>query len=397
MTKKLWVKMFGRFSARYGDEILTFGRQRDSKFRQLFQILMTKPGQGFGKSDISENLYGRDEVEDLNASLNNTIFRLRKYLETSPLPSGDYLLLSDGMLCFASNGIEVESDVWNFECMARKYEEEQDKGKKADLCKRACELYQGEFLPWLSNEQWVIEKSQSYQKMYFRMLKYLLQYLKEEGDYRSIEELSAHATELYPYEGWENWRIESLIASGRHKEAEEAYQKITADVRETGGFLSKKQQARFREIGDRIRQPEGSEEDIRKCLVEPAPGQGAYACTLPGFLDFFRILKRVIVRGGNSFSLILCTLLDASGHSANGRDYCEKRGKELCASFQTQLRRGDVYTKYSENQYLLLCIGAEKENFSEIGARIDKDFRKRCGGRGGVSCRILEERVRVPY
>ncbi|MCI8585488.1 MAG: hypothetical protein HFI92_06245 [Lachnospiraceae bacterium] len=388
--RKLWVKMFGGFSAGYGEEVLTFGRQRDSKFRQLFQILMTRPGQGFSKREIAKCLYGQEEVEDPNASLNNTIFRLRKYLETSPLPSGDYLVLNEGVLRF-DGGIAVDSDVWNFENAAWKFEKEQDAGIKAELCRKACSLYQGEFLPWLSNEQWVIEKSCGYQKVYFRMLKYLLHYLKEEGDYRSMESVSARAAELYPYGGWEIWRIESLIALGRRKEAEETYQKTTAYVQETGGFLSKKQQERFRKIGARIRQPEGTEEDIGKCLMEPAPGQGAYACTLPGFSDCFRMLKRVMVRGGRGFSLILCTILDASGHPVSDREYSEKQEKKLCASFRKHLRKGDVYTKYSDSQYLLLCIGAKRENVADIGARIDTDYRKRCGGRGGVSLRLLDD------
>ena len=40
MVKKLWVKMFGGFSASYGDEVLTFGRQKDSKFRQLYLTIV---------------------------------------------------------------------------------------------------------------------------------------------------------------------------------------------------------------------------------------------------------------------------------------------------------------------------------------------------------------------
>lgn len=62
MAKKLCVKMFGVFSASYGDAVLTFGRQSDSKFSQLFQLLMTRPGQGFSKKRIAEILYGREEV-----------------------------------------------------------------------------------------------------------------------------------------------------------------------------------------------------------------------------------------------------------------------------------------------------------------------------------------------
>lgn len=390
MGKKLSVKMFGGFSASYGDEVLTFGRQKDSKFGQLFQILMTRPGQGFSKSYIEESLYERETVEDPNASLNNTIFRLRKYLEASPLPSGDYLRLKEGVLSFDGD-VEIESDVWRFEHAGLECQRETDMRKKAEICRNACDLYRGEFLPQLSNEQWVIEKSRSYQKLYTRMLKYLFHYLKEEQDYRSIEQAAARASEIYPYEGWEIWRIESLIALGQHKEAEELYSRMGAHIRETGGYLSRKQQTRFREIGARIWQPEGSEDDIRKYLEEPMYRQGAYACSLPGFSDCFRILKRITVRGGvKRFGLFLCTILDAAGHPANDREYCERQGKELCASFESHLRKGDVYTRYSENQYLLLCIGVRREHASEIGTRIDMDFRKRCGGRGGVSCRFMD-------
>lgn len=388
--KKLWVKMFGGFSASYGDEVLTFGRQSDSKFGQLFQILMTRPGQGFSKREIAESLYKWEEVEELNATLNNTIFRLRKYLEVSPLPPGNYLFLRMGVLYFDGD-IEIESDVWNFERTAKEFEEEQDKRKKAELCEKACEFYQGEFLPQLSNEQWVIEKSRYYQKLYVSMMKYLFEYLKGEDDYRSIERLSAYASKIYPYEGWENWRIDSLISLNQYQEAEELYQEMAAHLQESGGFLSKKQQIQFRKIGRRIRRPEGSEENISKYLVETVQEPGAYACTLPGFSDCYHMLKRVIKRGAVHFSLLLCTILDGNGHPAEKREYCEKQGEKLCMAFQTHLRLGDIYTKYSENQYLLLCVGVEKEHIAEIGARIDLDFRKRCGGRGGVSCRLLDD------
>lgn len=95
-TGKLSVKMFGGFFVSYGDIVLTFGKQRNSKFCQLFQILMTRPGQNFSKEKIAESLYGADEVEDINASLNNTIFRLRKYLRESPLPPGEYIECKGG-------------------------------------------------------------------------------------------------------------------------------------------------------------------------------------------------------------------------------------------------------------------------------------------------------------
>ena len=390
IEKKLSVKMFGRFYVSYGDEAIFFGKQRNSKIEQLFQILMTRPGQGVRKTDIAERLYKWEKVENLNASLNNTIFRLRKYLEASPLPSGDYLILDEGILRF-SGKIEVESDVWEFEKIFKQFQEEQDKKKKTDFCNRACELYQGVFLPQLSNEQWVIEMGCSYQKMYDSMMEYLLGFLKEEGDYRMVERLAAQAVQICPYEGWENWQIDGLIELKRYQDAEELYRDTVAYIQETGGFLSKNQQEEYRKIGDRIQQPEGKAEDVRKYLKETALKQGAYDCMLLGFSDCYHMLKRIIRRGGICFSLLLCTILDRNGHPAKDKDYCEKQGEKLCMSFRTHLRIGDIYTKYSVNQYLLLCVGVGKENISEIGERIDLDFRKRCGGYGGISFQLLDD------
>jgi len=389
--KKLLVKMFGGFSASYGDEVLTFGRQRDSKFGQLFQILMTRPGQGFSKGEITKSLYGREEVEDMNASLNNTIFRLRKYLKTTALPREDYLVLSEGILRFGGK-IKTESDVWNFERAARKFEEEQERQKKADICAKACDIYQGEFLPQLSNEQWVIEKSRTYQNQHSEMLKYLLEYLKEEGDYGNMEKAAARAVRFCPDEGWEIWWIDSLISLGCYQEAEQVYQKMAVQMEENGGFLTEKQQKHFQETGARIRRPEGAGEDIGKYLAESMPQEGAYACMLPGFSDCLHMLKRIFARGEVSgFSLLLCTILDAKGRPAKEREYCEKQSEKLLESFRNCLRRGDVYTKYSDGQYLVLCAGADRENVPEIGARIDMDFRKRNGGRSGISCGFLDD------
>lgn len=389
MEKKLRVKMFGVFSASCGDAVLTFGRQRNSKFCQLFQLLMTRPGQGFSKKGIAEVFYGDEEVENANASLNNTIFRLRKYLRESPLPPGEYLILEGGVLRF--NGeVEVESDVWSFECAVHEFEREQDRRKKAEICGRACELYRGEFLPRLSNEIWVIERGRAYREMYGRVLDYLLRDWKERGDWRSIGNLAGRAAGLCPGEGWESWQIESLAALGRYKEAEQVYQ-AAACAQEAGSFLSREQQEWFHRLGTLLQRPEGAAEEIDRYLAEQDAWEGAYGCTLPGFSDCFRMLKRVTAREGTvRFALLLCVILDANGRLAGSPEYCKKQGKKLRAVFRERLRKGDVYTQYSESQYLLLCVGTDRENALAIGARIDTDLRRRSGGRGGVLCRVLD-------
>lgn len=287
--------------------------------------------------------------------------------------------------------IEMESDVGEFERIVRAFEQEQDKQAKAELCKMAGKLYKGEFLPKLSSEQWVIEKSRSYQAQYSEMMEYLIQCLRDEGDYESAEKIAVRGERVCPYERWKLWQVDSLVALGRHKEAEAIYREVAARVQEAGGFLSKKTQTWFHKIGERILRQEESDAEIGRFLMEEIQAEGAYACTLPSFCDCFRMLKRTLARGELCFILCLCTVLDSNGHPAKGRQNGERQDKKLHASFQTCLRRGDIYAKYSDSQYLLLCIGAERESVRELGTRIDMEFRRRCGGRGGIQCAFLDD------
>lgn len=386
---KLSVTLFGGFSARYGDEVLSFGEQANSKFRQLFQILMTRPGEGFSKTAIIEDIYEPGEVEEPNASLNNTIFRLRKYLKQSSLPPGEYLIMKGGIIRFAGP-VEAESDVWSFEKLSERFDNEQDAGKRESLCEQACELYQGEFLAQLSNEPWVIQKNRYYQNRYAKMLRYLLERLREKGDYIGIERLTQRAARLENSSEWQIWEIDSLSARGRHKEALRLYTKELERMQEQGlppapGLLRK-----FEEIGKKLQTPDGTLEGIYQCLREETTPRGAYSHTLPSFLDTYRVLKRMEGRNVIPFLLILCTIQKADDRLSERHKSWENQGEKLRQVFARYLRMGDAYVRYNANQYLLLCMGAQEEDLPEIIMRMDTDFQRRCQGRYMLHCRLLE-------
>lgn len=389
MTKKLTVRLFGAFAAQYGDTVLTLGKHTDSKFGKLFQILMTRPGENFSKRAIIDRIYELGEVEDPNASFNNTMFRLRKYLEKSPLPPGKYLVIEDGAVRF-DGPVEVESDAWSFEQTADAFDAETDEDRKLELSKNACRLYQGDYLPRLSNEMWVIEKNQYFQKKYFRMLRYLLKHLEKEGDYAGIGLFSQRAIEIEPVGEWLAWHIDSLVAQGRLLDASKAYQAAVERMEAMGDSAPKGTLEQLQEIGKRIQAPGSVREWVSMHLQEEKPPQGAYYCSMPGFVEQYRILKRVERRQAIPFVLLLCTIQSAEGHPVDSQKKSEKQGKKLQEAFRTNLRAGDVYVKYNANQYLLLCVGAEAENVPEIATRIDVDFRRRCYGHYMIHYRLLE-------
>ena len=148
----LKVQMLGGFNVTYKDKAVSFGRNNMAKSIQLFQIMMINMDKGIGKSTLVEALYGRDEVENGNSSLNNTIFRLRRQLETAGLPEDPYIEIKSG-LCTWSKNIPVWVDVHEFGKLVEKAEGTPDPYEKTSFYIQACGLYRGEFLPIMIGEE----------------------------------------------------------------------------------------------------------------------------------------------------------------------------------------------------------------------------------------------------
>lgn len=388
-AKKLSVRLFGGFIVRYGDEILTFGKHANSKFGQLFQILMTRPGEDFCREEVIELIYGSGEAEGAGNGFQNVVSRLRKYLDDSPLPPGQYLIAAGGSIRFGGP-VEIESDAWKFECLADDFERERDPSKKAGMCEKACGLFQGDFLPQLSREEWVVQRNQYYRQRYFKMLRYLLEYLKEKGDHVSIGRFVLRALELEPFGEWLSWRIDSLMAQGRRQDALKAYQAAVRQKEAMGDDLPGELCDRLAEIGNRLKRPPETKRKPSSRLWMEKLHQGACHCTLPGFVEQYQILKYSEKHRANPFVLLLCTIQNADGNPVDIRRNFERQGRELQEAFQTNLRTGDVYVRYNGSQYLLLCVGIEVENVPEIATRIDEDFRKRCFGHYITHYRLLD-------
>ena len=136
----LQVRMLGGFSMVYQEKTLVFDRNYISKSTQLLQILFLHLEKGIAKERLLEELYGRDDVENRNGSLNNTIFRLRKQLEAAGLPEGKYFYLKKGIYYWDSV-IPVETDLSVFEKNWKKAEKRPTKRKNGAFKRNLCSVY----------------------------------------------------------------------------------------------------------------------------------------------------------------------------------------------------------------------------------------------------------------
>lgn len=340
MKNILKVRMLGGFTLEYKGKELVLDRNNVSKTTQLFQLLLlhTQDG-GISKAALIDALYGRSDVENKNGSLNNTIFRLRKQLTAAGLPESSYININGGMC------------TWD---------------------------------PDMMGEDWAAVENIACRDMYFDCVEELCHYLKTEEKFEELYRVAHSAAEIYPFYDWQIWEIDSLIGMSRYKDGLDVYKRTTKLMFEELGLSpSAGMLERFKLMGERTSQAAGAIEDIKYRLREKESIEGAYYCTYPSFVDVYHVFGRMMERTGMSVFLMLCTLnfINIETDDENQKYYSEL----LRESIQKAVRKGDFYTRYNIQQYLVMLIGITQENCTLVSKRINKEFNKRLTRRKNVS------------
>ncbi|WP_051381144.1 hypothetical protein [Eisenbergiella tayi] len=143
---------------------------------------------------------------------------------------------------------------------------------------------------------------------------------------------------------------------------------------------------RFRQMRDKIHYNASVISDIKHGLQEGENNNGAYFCSYPGFVDCYHIVCRMSERSGQPAFLMLCTLVDSEDvpltEEARLGNYMDK----LKSAIRSALRRGDSFTRYGNNQFLVLLVGIKQENCAITQSRITNCFLS-YGLRGKISVR----------
>ena len=375
-NKLLKVRMLGGFSLEYGGEEVSFERNAQTKVNQLLQILFHAGSDGIAREQLMVRLFGNEEITNPSNSLRATVFRLRKLLVMAGFPENDeFVHIKSGIYRWTGNiPIEVDTDL--FEKSAKAALEEADEEERCLKLKKACSLYGGDFLPQLENVTWVEQESAKYKKLYKQCMKMLCQYFKSRRDYEELFQSAAEAVALYPYEEWQIWQLDSLIGRNCMVEATRLYEE-TADAmfREAGVVPSKRMMERLAKMSSEM--PSRSEmiEAIQSDLMECEEPEGAFYCSYPSFTESYRYMKRVIQRSGQSAYLMLCTITDGKGYPLEKSERLDRISEELGDAIKGALRKGDLYTRYSGNQYLVLLLDIKQGDCRIVIDRINNNFK----------------------
>ena len=382
--KILYIHLLGGFSLEYNEEEIVLGRNTTAKFVQLLQLIWLRADKGISKNQIVRELYDTDDLSNPNNSFNNLIFQMRKQMVAAGLPKADYIVKS-GKVYIPDPEFPVRIDVADFREMIRMAREADTQEGKKEFYQQAYDLYRGELLPELMTRTWVVSDATHLRQDFDECVLWLGEYARGRNEFDDMFRIYEKAARIYPDNDWQAYQIDALICKEDYRTAYDLYDRTVRRYSDEMGLPpSDKMLENYRRMSQRLTSPESRITEIQSSLQED-PFTGAYYCSYPSFIDIYHVLERNMEREGYSVFLQLCTLLDYEGKPIANREKLEKRSGTLKSCIGASLRRGDIYTKYSASQYLILLVGASREGCDVVAARISRRLKEAEGNKAAVS------------
>lgn len=384
--RTLYIQTLGTVRLTLEGRTISLHTSITGKAFQLFLLLAYTGTRGVTRTALQDALYDRKTTDAANA-LRINASRLRKLLLRSELPEHNYIVVDKNIYYLTEPEYtgDFQVDVVLLEQLWEKIQKETEIPAKRELLERACKLYEGEFLPALSGEVWVENLRGRFQEIYFNCVQFLCEILKQQQDYKSLVRVTADAMRLYPTEEWAKLKMDGFVGLQKYKEAMEAYKDAVKDIfSEQGMAVSDQMWERFKSLNQYMENQPRNLENIKEWLCEKERIPGAYCCSYPGFIDCYRMEARAAERKKRHGMLMICTIRDRQGavitEAEKLQEYMDKLDQCVCLT----LRRGDIYTRYSKDQILILVNDLKPEKAVSVENRIIGAFRKEAQGKAEI-------------
>ena len=370
-----YARLLGGFSfSGDGQEIPIKGNLR-SKYLQVLVMLLKAGKEGISKERLMVRIAsGTDSRDKMMNNLRQQIFVLRRTMNGLEFPEGQYIVSVKGRYYF-SRDQDVMTDTGQIDQLYQVLRSGKcGKEKRTEILREICNIYSGEFLPMLSGEEWAAVEGAYYQNIFFECMKELCGLLKEQKNYDEMLELCSKASQLHPYDEWQALEIDCLMAKNRYMDALKVDEKATEVFYEEFGVSPfDSVMAKYRSSQGQLLYASGVLSEIKGEMMKQDTGMGAYYCNYPSFLDVYRLMVRLKERQDLKISLMICTL-DSEEQNEKVTDI--SRIMEDFQSFISEnLRRSDVFTRYSPNQFLILLFGSDEQSGEKVVARLQRKWR----------------------
>ena len=375
-AETLHVQMFGTFSLSYAGRKISCSESRSKLLWNMLAYLVCHRGEFVSAEELSAVIWKSEKNGNPSSAMRTAIHRARQMLsELVDDPSVQLLISKNGGYLWNPE-VETAVDTDEFDRLAVSLSGSSD-DLEAGLA--ALELYEGKFLPMQSSELWVMPVQAYYQNVFTAIVDRVIPLLEEQKRYEENITICRKALEFDPYnETFYQHLMRALLAEGRRQEVMQVYEEMSKLLLTAFGVMpDQESRALYREaLQTDTRGSVISPEDAIARLSEQDEISSALICDYDFFRMVYQAQARVVVRSGQVIHIALLTLKPLSR-----RDVSDKSLSLVMDNLEQHLgrslRKGDVITRCSASQFLVMLPSANYENSCKVCRRFISSFEKK--------------------
>ena len=370
------ITMFGEFTISNGKEIITDQANRSKKVWTLLEYLIVHRDRAITQKELVDLLWPGNDTKDPINTLKVLMHRVRTLLDELGKDSGKKMIYYKSGAYGWNDELKYSIDTAEFEAILQ-HGSEADKDQKLDYLLQAIRLYQGDFLQKNATEPWIVELSGTYKAKFLQASSEAAEMLFEQHRHTELISLCRHVIKFNPYEEtFYLYLLKALVKTQQADKAQEEYRHISElFFREFGITPSEELTAIYKEVVETSHVPEMNLEIIKEKLTEE-PTEGSFYCEFEFFKTIYRLEARSASRTGQSVYIGLMTVMNAKGDDLPNQKTTNRVMDALHETIRRSLRKGDIFTRYSLNQYLIMLPTTTYETSNMVMERIKKAYRR---------------------
>ena len=371
----LKIQMLDGFSLSWNGQEITDGDNRSRKVWLLLAYMICCRNHPIPQNELFSLLWGDEGTTNPVNALKTMFHRVRSMLDGLGAGAGHTLIVRKEGSYTWNDAIPVYVDVEEFETLCQSASALQDPQAQLKAYQGALDLYQGDFLPKLSSEPWIVPQCTYFHNLYLRTLRAVLPLLREQRRHSEIVALCNQAILLEPYdESLYQFLMRAQLDLGDQPGSIKTYETMSDLLFANFGIMpADESKTIYREAAQTVNDRSMNLGLLREQLDENSSSSGALLCDY----DFFRIIyqaeARAVARSGEAvhIALISATGTESKPLPRRSLDCCMDNLQDMVVG---NLRKGDVVSRCSVSQYILMLSQANYENSCMVCDRIIRAF-----------------------
>lgn len=370
-----YVNLLGELEINYKGKVISEKSSKAKKIWNILAYIVMHQNRLLLQSDLIDTIWPDDDNTNPKSSLKTSLYRIRALLAELAVDNEEFIISSRGAYSWNTD-IKCKVDAIEFEKLCVKSEEDNlTIDEKINILRQAIDMYRGDFLKRFESDLWVIPLITHYHSMYVDKIKDLLFLLEKEKRYDEMEKYALNAIRIESYdEKIHCYLVKAFMKQGNNTAAIAHYNKATKILLANLGVQpSAELRNLYLDVLKTQKSLETNLDIIIDDLKEAEFQKGAFVCDYGIFKETYKIVTRQAARSNRTVSIVLITVCDSHGDLPDLNEL-DKVMEKLVIVIRDDLRRGDVVSKYSGAQFVIMLPDARQKDAEKITERIIRSF-----------------------